>query len=142
MPRALAASVQAGRDAVAAFAPAEARRHLERALEMWWSLPDAEKWAGTDQADLLTLAARACSHSGDMPRALSLYQQALKVLDPDTDPERAALIIDQRSYTHRMQGEDGAGTQELETALTWLPDQPSPVWATVLASLAGSLLRL
>ena len=142
MPRALAASVQAGRDAVAAFAPAEARRHLERALEMWWSLPDAETWAGTDQADLLTLAARACSHSGDMARALSLYQQALKVLDPDADPERAALIVEQRASTLRTQGEDGAGTKELEAALARLPDEPSPVRATLLASLAGSLLRL
>jgi DNA-binding CsgD family transcriptional regulator/tetratricopeptide (TPR) repeat protein len=142
MPRALAASVQAGRDAVAAYAPAEARRHLERALEMWWSLRDAETWAGTDQADLLSLAGRACFESGDSARALSLYQQALKLIDPDTDPERAALIVERRAFTLRGQGEDGAGTQELETALTWLPEEPSRVRATLLASLAASLLRL
>ena len=59
LPRALAASVQAGRRAMAAFAPAEARQHLERALEVWRSVPDAETRAGADQVEVLQLTARA-----------------------------------------------------------------------------------
>ena len=58
--------------AMAAFAPAEARRHLERALEVWRSVPDAETWAGADQVEVLRLAARAAFHGGDLERALPL----------------------------------------------------------------------
>src|SRR3954447_2324352 len=142
LPRALAASVRAGRDAMAAFAPAEAQRHFERALEVWDSVPDVETWAGTDQVDVLRLAALAANYSGDSSRALSLLEQALEQTDRDTEPERAALIVEQRVNTLRVQGADVAGTKELETALTWLPDEPSAVRATVLASLAHGLQRL
>jgi DNA-binding CsgD family transcriptional regulator/tetratricopeptide (TPR) repeat protein len=142
LPRALAASVRAGRDAMAAFAPAEAQRHFERALEVWDSVPDAETWAGTDQVDVLRLAAHSANYSGDSSRALSLLEQALEQTDRDTEPERAALIVEQRANTLRVQGADVAGTKELETALTWLPDEPSAVRATVLASLAHGLQRL
>src|SRR6185437_17025193 len=47
VPRALDAYVDAGRQA-AAYAPAEALRHLERALELWPSVPDAEERCGID----------------------------------------------------------------------------------------------
>ena len=53
LPRALAASVRAGREAMAGYAPAEARRHLERALEVWRGVPDPETWAGTDKVEVL-----------------------------------------------------------------------------------------
>jgi DNA-binding CsgD family transcriptional regulator/tetratricopeptide (TPR) repeat protein len=142
LPRALAASVRAGREAMAGFAPAEARRHLERALEVWFSVPDAELRAGTDQVEVLLLAARASFGAGDTDRALSMLEQALEQTDRTTDPERAALIVERRAFILRMRGEDGAGIAELEDVLTWLPDQPSTARATVLATLAGSLLRL
>jgi DNA-binding CsgD family transcriptional regulator len=142
LPRALVASVRAGREAMAAYAPAEARRHLERALEVWWSVPDAEERVGLDQVEVLELAAGATATSGDVVRALSLYQQALTQLGTTTDPERAAMIAERRAFTLRMQGEDGAGIAELERALAWLPEGPSVARATVLATLAGSLMRL
>jgi ATP/maltotriose-dependent transcriptional regulator MalT len=142
MPRALAASVRAGREAVAAFAPAEARRHLERALEVWRSVPDAEQRAGADQVDVLRLAARAAFHGGDPSRALSLLQQAQDLLDRDTDPERTALTLEQRALTLRMLGEDGASLDALEEALTWLPPEPTLARASVLAALSNTLLRL
>jgi len=142
MPRALAASVRAGREAVAAFAPAEARRHLERALEVWRSVPDAEAAAGADQVDVLRLAGRAAFHSGDPSRALSLLQRALDLLDRTTEPERAALVIEQRALTLRMLGEDGASLEALQEALTWLPEDPTVARASVLAALANTLLRL
>jgi DNA-binding CsgD family transcriptional regulator/tetratricopeptide (TPR) repeat protein len=142
LPRALAASVRAGREALAAFAPAEAQRHLERALEVWWSVPDAETWAGTDQTEVLRMAARASLASGDASRGLPLLQQALDQIDRTTDPERAALIVAARATGLRMKGEDGAGIAELEDALGWLPEQPTLGRATVLASLAAGYLRL
>jgi DNA-binding CsgD family transcriptional regulator len=141
LPRALAASVRAGREAIAAYAPAEARRHLERALEVWRSVPEAESWAGSDKVDVLRMAAQAAFHAGDPHRALPLLHQASELLDPD-DRERAAMIVEQRAYTLRMLGEDGASLEVLDGALADLPEEPTRARATVLASLANTLMRL
>ena len=140
MPRALAASVRAGRQAIAAFAPAEARQHLERALEVWRSVPDAEAWAGADQVEVLRLIARATFHGGDPERALTLLQRALDLVH--ADPERSAFVVVQRAVTVRALGEDGGGVAELEQALARLPETPSPARAAVLASLANTLMRM
>jgi DNA-binding CsgD family transcriptional regulator/tetratricopeptide (TPR) repeat protein len=142
LPRALAASVRAGREAIAAFAPAEARRHFERALEVWRNVPDAEAQAGADKVEVLRLAARAASQSGEPHRALPLLQQASDLVDSAADPERAALIIEQRAHTLRMLGEDGASLAALEEALASLPERPSQVRAMLLGSLANTLMRL
>jgi len=142
LPRALAASVRAGREALEAYAPAEARQHLERALEVWRGVPGPEECAGTDKVEILQLAARASFHGGDPHRALPLLQQASELVDPATDPERAALIVEQRAFTLRMLGEDGASLSALEEALDALPEAPGRARATLLASLANTLLRL
>jgi tetratricopeptide (TPR) repeat protein len=142
MPRALASSVQAGRRAMAAFAPAEARQHLERALEVWRSVPDAETRAGADQVDVLQLTARATFYVGDPERALTLLRQALDLIDPDRDPERAAFVIEQRFITRRALGDDSGGIEELERALARLPEAPPSVARTaVLGALANILMR-
>jgi DNA-binding CsgD family transcriptional regulator/tetratricopeptide (TPR) repeat protein len=143
LPRSLAASIRAGEEAAEAYAPAEARRHLERALEIWRQVPDPESWAGVDQIEVLRRAGRAAHLTGDAARARSLFEQALAMLGHDTDPERVALLLEQRAHTLRMLGEDGASMAGLEDALTWLPeDPPSEARARILASLANSLLRL
>jgi predicted ATPase len=46
LPRALTASVEAAQE-TAGYAPAEAQRHLERALEIWPQVPDARAAAST-----------------------------------------------------------------------------------------------
>ncbi|MGZ4622715.1 MAG: helix-turn-helix transcriptional regulator [Blastococcus sp.] len=143
MPRALAASVRAGRQAMDAFAPAEARQHLERALEVWRGVPDAEKWAGADQVEVLRLTARATFHGGDPERALILLRQALDQVDADADPERAAFIVEQRALTWRALGEGGGGIEELERALGRLPEEkPTLARVAVLTSLANTLMRM
>ncbi|MGZ4221409.1 MAG: ATP-binding protein, partial [Solirubrobacteraceae bacterium] len=64
LPRALPASVRAGRAAAAAFAPAAAQRHYELALELWLQVPDAEQRAGIDHAQLLEAAASSAARAG------------------------------------------------------------------------------
>jgi ATP/maltotriose-dependent transcriptional regulator MalT len=143
LPRALAASVLAGRQAIAGFAPAEARQHLERALEVWRSVPDAEQRAGVDEVDVLRLAARAAYDSGDPERALPLLDRAMELLGPESDPERIAQLVEQRATALRALGEDGASLEALEQALTRLPEEPpSLARAALLASLANALFRL
>jgi DNA-binding CsgD family transcriptional regulator/tetratricopeptide (TPR) repeat protein len=140
MPRALAASVRAGRQAMDAFAPAEARQHFERALEVWRSVGDAETWAGTDQIEVLRFCARATFHGGDPERALTLLRQALDLIDAGADPERAALVVEQRSITWRALGDPGQ-LQELEEALARLPEEPPTLArAALLSSLANALM--
>src|SRR5579884_1626172 len=62
--RALQASVRAGHAAAAAAAPAAAQRHFELALELWSQVPDAEREAGIDLAQLLGSAAEAALLAG------------------------------------------------------------------------------
>ena len=64
LPRALPASIAAARHAVTSFAPAEAQRHLERALEIWPRVPDAEQRTGVDQAEVASLAGEAAYAAG------------------------------------------------------------------------------
>jgi DNA-binding CsgD family transcriptional regulator/tetratricopeptide (TPR) repeat protein len=142
LPRALSASVRAGRQAMAAFAPAEARRHLERALEVWPNVSEPETWAGVDQVEVLRLAARAAFHSGDPERALPFMDQALELIDADADPERAAYVVDQRSWALRSLGQGSAGLESLRQTVAGFPPQPSLAQAVVLASLANGLMRV
>jgi DNA-binding CsgD family transcriptional regulator/tetratricopeptide (TPR) repeat protein len=143
LPRALAASVRAGRQALAAFAPAEARRHLERVLEVWRLVPDAEERAGADQVEVLVLTARATHDAGDADRALALLERAEDYLGPDPDPERLAGVIEQRAWCLRSLGDDAGGYAHLERALARLPAKPpSLARASVMASMANALMRM
>src|SRR6266568_4823740 len=51
LPRALPAAIDAATRAAASYAPAEALRHLERALEIWRRVPDAERRTGLDRTE-------------------------------------------------------------------------------------------
>jgi hypothetical protein len=57
LPLALAASVQAAREANEREAPAEMLQHAERAIELWTAVPDAERVAGVDEGTLTRWAA-------------------------------------------------------------------------------------
>ena len=69
-PEALAASVDAARQAEAVFGLAEAHAHLERALALWHAVPDAAELAGLDLAGLCSWAAELASRRA-RPRARS-----------------------------------------------------------------------
>ena len=88
---ALVASVEAARQADAVFGLAEALAHLERALTLWNTVPDAAELAGLDQADLCTWAAELASRTGAAPHAVELAQQAIDLVD-EGDSFRAALL--------------------------------------------------
>ena len=73
LPRALPASVRAGRAAAAASAPSAAQRHFELALELWHQVPDAEQRAGHRPcASCSRCAAEAARRAGAVERALAL----------------------------------------------------------------------
>ena len=136
VPRALPACVEAARLA-AGYAPAEALRHLERALEMWPSVPDAEERCGVDVAEVLHRAGLAAYGAGAIDRSIALLDEALGELGPNADPERRALLIESRAQALLDLGRTEEATAALELAASLLPAEPPTVArAVVLSSLA------
>ncbi|MGW1164999.1 helix-turn-helix transcriptional regulator [Streptomyces sp. NPDC002550] len=130
---------------------------LERAMELWDSAPQEVRSAlrpvdytevyppcGCDPAtaplrylDLMAEAAVAGRFGGERERALKIIKRALRLLEDEPDPLRAAWFWVQRSRLVQALAR-GDGWQELATAqdlVRGLP--PSEVHAEVLALAAG-----
>jgi ATP/maltotriose-dependent transcriptional regulator MalT len=136
LPRALEASVRAGREATAAWLPTEAARHYERALELWDRVPDAEERTDLDHLGLLELTLQATIDAGDETRALIHAADALAEVDRGSEPRRAALILFHRAEALRRLRRDAV--TDLETALELLGDEPTREVALILAGLANA----
>jgi len=142
LPRALPASIEAATSAAAAYAPAEALRHLERALEIWPRVADAAQRTGLDLAEVSRRAAEAAYRSGALNRSLSLLEAVLVGLPPGFDRVRRALLLEQRGHVLLDASRPAESVAALEQALALLPaEQATRAQATVLASLARSLMH-
>ncbi|MEV6960852.1 AAA family ATPase [Streptomyces sp. NPDC051207] len=153
LPAVLAASVEARRR----HAHSEQLRLLERAMDLWDTAPDEVRATlrpvdytevyppcGCDPAvaplrylDLMAEAAVAGRRCGERERALKITKRALRLLDDEPDPLRAAWFWVQRSRLVQALAR-GDGWQEIGTAqelVRGLP--PSEVHAEVLAMAAG-----
>ena len=143
LPRALPASVRAGRASAAASAPSAAQRHFELALELWTQVPDAPQRAGIDHPQLLEAAAAAAMRAGAAERGLALADQALAEVGYGGTLERRATLLVLRAVLLADLGRDGEGLAVFEQAVGLLPpDLPSRVSAQVLASFARALARV
>jgi DNA-binding CsgD family transcriptional regulator/tetratricopeptide (TPR) repeat protein len=143
LPRALAASVDAARQAMSRYAPVEAQRHLERALEIWPRVPDAAERTGLDLVEVTRLAANAAYDAGAMDRSILLYDQALSGLSADSDPVRRALLLVRKA---RALG-DAAGERTDDAshreAMSLLPaGETTQAHAIVFASLSRYQMRI
>jgi DNA-binding CsgD family transcriptional regulator len=135
--RALAASVAAGRQAAATFAPSEAQRHFERALELWPQCPDAAEMTGLDAIEVARIAAEAAYAAAAVDRARSLLDEALATLGPRGDPIRRAQLLVQRAGSLRDLSRTADALADVEAAIALIPeDPPSADRAGALASLA------
>jgi len=140
LPRALEASVEAARLA-APYAPAEALRHLERALEIWPQVPDAAERSGIDIVEALRRAGASAYAAGELEQSLALFDEALSEVESGGDPERRALLIEARSAALFDLARDDEAQRELERAAALLPNEAhSAARAVVLSSLAGTRL--
>ena len=90
--RAFEASVHAGDAAERTFAFDDARRHLERVIEMWPTIDDPERRSGLDRAAVLARAAQAAWLAGDARRGVAWMREAVAEVDPSRDPTRAARL--------------------------------------------------
>jgi DNA-binding CsgD family transcriptional regulator/tetratricopeptide (TPR) repeat protein len=137
---ALAASLEAAREAEAVFGLAEAHSHLERALALWESVPDAAELAGVDLAALCAWTAKRASQIGAGQRAVELAQRAIELVGT-ADVHRAAVLnVFRGEYLYEI-GRNDAGLAALESAVELVPaEPPTPERAYVLGSLAGGLM--
>ncbi|HET9973233.1 MAG TPA: AAA family ATPase [Streptosporangiaceae bacterium] len=143
LPRALPAAVEAAAQAMASYAPAEALRHLERALEIWPQVADAEQRTGLDLVEVSRLAAEAAFRSGALSRSLSLLEAALADLPPGFDPVRRALLLEWRAQVLRDASRAAEAVTTLEQALALLPpERTTRAHAVVLGALARSLTHV
>jgi DNA-binding CsgD family transcriptional regulator/tetratricopeptide (TPR) repeat protein len=137
---ALAASVDAARQAEAVFGLAEAHAHLERALALWPAVPDAAELAGLGLAELCAWTGELAGLVGAAPRAVELARQAIELVGPQ-DPHRAALLhVGLGEYLLDIGSKDGL-LAAFERAVELVPaEPPSPERAYALGSLAGGLM--
>ncbi len=143
LPRALSASVRAGRVAADAYAPSAAQRHYELALELWTQVSDADQRAGIQHAELLDAAADAAFWAGSVDRALGLVDEALEEVGYGGPLEQRALLLARRASILRELSRDDEGIAVLEQAVGLLPpDLPSRAGARVLGQLAAAMLRV
>jgi class 3 adenylate cyclase/tetratricopeptide (TPR) repeat protein len=139
---ALAASVEAARETEAVFGLAEALAHLERALALWVSVPDAADIAGLDLAGLSSWAAELAFQVGAAPRAVELGRHAVELVG-ESDPPRAGLLHERLGRYHLVGGSRDAGLAAFERAVDLVPAHPlSPERAQVLAALGHALMLL
>ncbi|MGH3267996.1 MAG: helix-turn-helix transcriptional regulator [Trebonia sp.] len=142
LPRALPAAIDAAAHAMDSYAPTEALRHLERALEIWPRVGDATQRTGLDRVEVSKRAAEAAYRSGALDRAQSLFADAMAELPGDADPVRRALLLERCAVVQRDSGAAEAAAESLRQALALLPEgDTTPARAVVLAALANALLR-
>lgn len=138
---ALTASLCAARDAEQVFGLAEALAHLERAIALWPSVPDAAARCGTDLATVLGQAAQLAGETGAGHRAVQLARQAIREVDAARQPQAAArLHVGLGQYLHQI-GRTPDMVAAMRQAVAILPCEPvTTERAYALSSLAGALM--
>jgi predicted ATPase len=137
---ALPATIQAGLQAQAAYAFADAQQHFETALELWDQVPDAAKQAALSRARVLRHAAESAYTAGDPVRAIALTRAALAQVDPGDDPVRAGLLHGRLGGYLAATGGQGA-MAEYEQAVALVPPAPPLAErAEVLAEFGQALM--
>ncbi len=141
-PGALAASVRAAEAAERVHAHGEALALLERALELWPAVPDAERLAGADRVELLSRAARAADGQGESARPEARATAALREIDPHAEPRRAATLLERLARGQRRSGHADVALETIRKGLELLPaDRPCAERARLL-SLEGKIRML
>jgi DNA-binding CsgD family transcriptional regulator/tetratricopeptide (TPR) repeat protein len=136
---ALAASVEAAREAEALFGLAEAHAHLERALVLWDVVPEAAELVKLELAELCFWTAELASSTGSAPRAVELQRRAIDLVGEGDRPRAALLYARLSRYLYEC-GKDDAGLAALGHAVELVPAQPpSAERAEVLSRLGGGL---
>ncbi|WP_344160412.1 ATP-binding protein [Nocardiopsis rhodophaea] len=120
LPRALSAAWSAARHAREALAYAEELLMLERVLELWDRVADAEERVeGHSHVDVISMAAASAVEGGQVGRARELCDMGLAGIPEDALDEenllRRAILLRRRAQA-RIQLSDGDGVEDLFAA--------------------------
>ncbi|WP_205857532.1 helix-turn-helix transcriptional regulator [Phytoactinopolyspora endophytica] len=124
LPTALAASVQAASDAQHKGAFGAKLQHIERALELWDVVDDAEARAGVSEFALTCKAAHAAGSAGQPERALAYMRTAVPLADAHDDPVLSADTRRQLALTLIGDGQWTEADQAIGEAWELIKDSP------------------
>ncbi|MFI6101714.1 helix-turn-helix transcriptional regulator [Lentzea sp. NPDC051213] len=141
LAQALTASIKASREAERAGAPAESLQHLEKALNLWTAVPEANRPSDVDEPTLLRRASWVAGTAGQPERAVAFGRSAKKALDGQSPEEAAEVLLRLAQALSVLDGNEQEHHQVATRAWELMRDrEPSPTRARVLAGMA-SLLR-
>ena len=147
--RAVPALVAAGIAAERVYAFPEARRHYERALELWDAKPLSSHAAGMDKVAVMQRAAECSVLTGAYARAVELGRAAIAAVEKtgqaaaagegaQADPNRLGSLHERLRWFLWEAGDHDAARAAVEEALRLIPPEPPTAARTrVLAQAAG-----
>ncbi|GAA4599628.1 LuxR family transcriptional regulator [Planotetraspora phitsanulokensis] len=119
-----------------AAASTESLQMLDRVLDLWKKVPDAQERLGVDHTSVLEAAIEAANVAGETDRGIAYAREALREID---DPVRAAGILEQRARIKIKLG-DATVLDDLHEAARLVPAHPPSLpRARVLSTLAQRL---
>ncbi len=131
---ALVASVRAADAAERVHAHGEAGALLERALDLWPRVPDAQAQIGCDRNQLVLRAGRALANDGAHGRAEALLRHAVGEVDDEREPRLAAALLELLSRAQWALGRAEDARAAVERAVGLLSeDDPSPERTRILS---------
>ena len=130
LPTALAASVQAGDEALAVGGPDEAAGHYERALEL---VVDPDLAKGVDVPGLVVKASEALVASGIPHRAATLVERHLAGLTDEVEPATRARLHIQLAFAAGLYDNDVDWRAHADRAFALIPADSSVERAALLA---------
>jgi ATP/maltotriose-dependent transcriptional regulator MalT len=139
LTRALTSAWQAAAESSRALAHAEQLAMLSRVLELWEQVPGAEQCIGTSQAEVLETATWAAELAGEFDRGITLAKAALRQIDIEAEPVRAALLLETRGHLKYQLGREDYAADLREAARLVPADPPTPARARVLELLAHDI---
>jgi DNA-binding CsgD family transcriptional regulator len=138
-PSALVSAWRAAAAARKSTAYDEQLRMLTRVLELWDEVPDAAARIDHDYIDVLRQSITVAHLAGEFERGISLAKAALREIDSDTDPIRAARVLRQRGLVRYDLGRPGY-LEDLRIAARLVPaEPPTELRAQILENLARAL---
>ena len=114
VPQALVSAWQAAAEAGQALAHAEQFAMLTRVLELWDKVPQASELIEADHVLVLERAVALAHVMGEDERGLGFVNAALREIDADAQPARAALLLERRGTLRKG---SQSGIADLQEAL-------------------------
>ncbi|WP_344935196.1 helix-turn-helix transcriptional regulator [Sphaerisporangium flaviroseum] len=138
-PSALLSAWRAAAAARRSAAYDEQLRMLNRVVELWDTVPDAAARIESDYVDVLRQTITVAHLAGEFERGISLAKAALREIDREKDPIRAAQVLRQRGLVRYDLGRTGH-LDDLRAAAELVPaDPPSRLRAQILENLSRAL---